>query len=129
MMHSDYQLPGPADGGMGPRQRPANVATGTSSLNSHTINFPSFTPTSTRISHLALSPRNQYAPGCVGAVMVSGNEAGDTSLNSMRGSILPLCPGRYSLPKTFTNGQPNIAGLSPSVPQTLISLCSCPGTS
>ena len=55
-----YRLPGPVDGGIGPRQEASlNFATGCSKLGHQTINAPSVTRTSTKISLDEGSRRSQ----------------------------------------------------------------------
>jgi hypothetical protein len=54
-----YRLPGPVDGGIGPRHAPRSFATGRSLFSKKTFNSPSVTRTCTKISLDEGSRRNQ----------------------------------------------------------------------
>jgi len=76
-----YLLPGPVDGGIGPRQEPFSFATGVSLLDHQTVNSPFVRLACTMISRDSQSLFHQYQPGCVGGPgRRSGGVSGCSSL-------------------------------------------------
>ena len=59
-----YRLPGPVEGGMGPRQWPFTAVTGWSSLGHHTVNSPLVRRTSTNKAFHAVSLRGTSPGSC-----------------------------------------------------------------
>jgi len=70
-------LPGPVEGGIGPRQEPTSLEMGMSWLGHHTVSSPFVRRTCTIISRDSPSRFHQYQPGCVGEVVVRGRRACD----------------------------------------------------
>ena len=85
-------LPGPVEGGIGPRQEPFSFTTGVSWLGHHTVSSPFVRWTCTIISRDSLSRYHQYQPGCVGGAVVRGREPRDCLSSGVGVMLSTLSP-------------------------------------